>query len=366
MKRSLMTVDKKIVSKIILNQNLSDPSAMLSGDINGDAIKWIRDNSHCYLAKHTGVGEMTVCQLSDLDRKKFYDGSVAVLTGSEGSVFMKLPTFYYHAKEVSSDIWEIEFANYKVSDTWKTYKEQLIAVYLSIVLDNTVYSVSGATPTLSSNSNWLNYVNNMGLGFTGVDFRNHCIMAFLFYAMYGTTNSQAVIGNGTINTHITGSTDNLGMEDTKSALIGNNPINFWGLEDWWGYYTDIVQGLTKNNQLLTIVEHDGTTRTLNTAPISDPNVVPSKIVIGEYLDLIGKQGQPDASKGYCDYMWNSSAPYNRFHRSFYHPPAPYYNGVGCIRGYTNDTSSGYSFRLVFRGNIIEAKDIQQFKSIITN
>lgn len=44
-----MTVDQKLVSKIVLNQNLSDPSAMLSGDINGEAIQWIRENSHRYL-----------------------------------------------------------------------------------------------------------------------------------------------------------------------------------------------------------------------------------------------------------------------------------------------------------------------------
>ena len=53
------------VSYIILNQNLTNPTRMISGDVNGEAIQWIRNNSHRVLAKKTGDGVVAVCRLDD-------------------------------------------------------------------------------------------------------------------------------------------------------------------------------------------------------------------------------------------------------------------------------------------------------------
>lgn len=100
----------KVYDSIILDQTTLDPAQMLSGDINGPIIQWIRSNSHRYLGKKSGEGEMTIAQLHDNDSTKFYDGTSADLTGAEGDVFMKLPRFFWEATEKETDIWDIKFS----------------------------------------------------------------------------------------------------------------------------------------------------------------------------------------------------------------------------------------------------------------
>ena len=96
-------------SWITLNQTITDPATMISGDVNGEHIQLIRNNSHRYLGKYTADGTMTICQLDDTDSNLYVDGSAATLTGTEGDMFMKLPRFYYMAKERQTDIWSIGF-----------------------------------------------------------------------------------------------------------------------------------------------------------------------------------------------------------------------------------------------------------------
>ena len=47
------------VNTITIDQTVSDPATMVSGDVNGDIIRWIRSNSHLVLAKKTADGTLT-------------------------------------------------------------------------------------------------------------------------------------------------------------------------------------------------------------------------------------------------------------------------------------------------------------------
>jgi len=119
-------------SWITLNQTITDPATMISGDVNGEHIQLIRNNSHRYLGKYTADGTMTVCQLDDTDSNLYADGSAATLTGTEGDVFMKLPKFYYKAKEKQTDVWSIGFyyGESAPSSAWKEWDgNDLIGVY---------------------------------------------------------------------------------------------------------------------------------------------------------------------------------------------------------------------------------------------
>jgi hypothetical protein len=82
---------------------------MISGEVNGEHIQFIRQNSHRYLGKYTAENTMTICQLDDTDSNMFHDGMPAILTGSYGDVFMRLPRFWYKAIEKSTDVWNIGF-----------------------------------------------------------------------------------------------------------------------------------------------------------------------------------------------------------------------------------------------------------------
>lgn len=42
------------MNTILINQLESDPSLMISGDVKGEVIQWIRQNSHRVLAKKNG------------------------------------------------------------------------------------------------------------------------------------------------------------------------------------------------------------------------------------------------------------------------------------------------------------------------
>lgn len=106
---------------IVIDQNITDPATMISGDVNGPTIQWIRKNSHRYLGKYLGNGKMSVCQLSDANSNLYFDGTASDLTGSDGDVFMKLPEFYTKTVEVAPDVWQIEFNKYQVNPTYKKW-----------------------------------------------------------------------------------------------------------------------------------------------------------------------------------------------------------------------------------------------------
>ena len=110
-----------LISYITIDQTATDPATMILGEINGTAIRWICSNTHRVLGKYTAEGIVSYCQLLDTDSTKYYDGTTADLTGGEGDVFVKLPTFYYKANELSTDVWQIGFARSKPDDTWKTW-----------------------------------------------------------------------------------------------------------------------------------------------------------------------------------------------------------------------------------------------------
>ena len=88
---------------ISIDQTISDPNKMINGDVNGEVIKWIRENSHRVLAKKTGEGTVTYCRLDDTNSTLYHDGSTSDLTGAEGDVFVKLPTFYYRGNDDGVD-----------------------------------------------------------------------------------------------------------------------------------------------------------------------------------------------------------------------------------------------------------------------
>lgn len=351
------------VSYIILNQNLTDPSEMISGDVNGEAIQWIRNNSHRVLAKKTGEGVVAVCRLDDSNSNYFHDGASADLTGSQGDVFMRLPKFWYHAEETSPDIWKIGFSNHQ-KDGWKEWNgNDLIGAYKAYY-GTRLESKSGVTPSSDiSQSNLKSYAQARGTGYSLVKFKHHSMLAFLFYAMYGNTNSQAICKDGTTRVgKTTGvATDDLGMTDT---LMGDNrvpgSINFWGLENWWGDIQEWIDNVSVNNSLWTITEDDGSTREVQ-AGGSGGWI--SKIYVGENLDIVPMAVEASNSNGFCDYYWQSSNNSIVLMRSAAGDDLA--GGVAFV-GANRDASYTHQYcgsRLAFRGTINEIESSTEFKAI---
>lgn len=362
-----------LISTIIINQNITDPTTMISGDVNGQAIQWIRTNSHNYLVKKNTEGIVDVCQLDDSTREKYHDGSAAVLTGEEGDVMMKLPNFAYKSVEAEPDIWHISFAQKPVDNTWKVWEgDDMIGCYKAFVDAEKVYSRSGVDSTDKiSQGNFKAYARNRGIGYTLVRWEQHCMIAFLFYAMYGHTNSQYKIGKGIDSSiKVTGLTNSLGMTDTVGD--GGNgdasSINLLGLENWWGnkyeWIDNVIYNPESGNGVFRVTDTiTGETRDIaGMAPNNSWNW-PKTVVAGEYLDIIVKEAGGNGSIGYCDGQYLSTSASRVVLRSYSYSDS--YGGVSCLHA-SNDssyTSTSCGSRLAFKGIINEIQNVEEFKSI---
>ena len=362
--------DNILISTIYIDQNITDPASMISGDINGAAIQAIRANSHRYLGKYTAENTMTICQLLDANSKLFHDSTAADLTGSQGDVFMRLPIFYTQATEIISDLWQIRFAfgGKPEGERWMQWGgNDLIGVYEAYHSSSKIYSRSGVTPlTNISQADFKTYARNRGNGFTLVKHKHQNIMAFLFYALYGNTNSQEICGYGTDNYPETaGGTNSLGMTDTTSANGNSMSINFWGLENWWGDIFEWEDNIIYNSNIWNITEDDGTTRQVTCYAGTNNWYYPQKFVIGDNLDTIMKPGSSSgsASIGYCDGHYLSTYNSMVVRRSGTVSNGAY--GLVCVNA-AHNFSYAYSdigSRLAFFGNIIEEKNTETYKSL---
>ncbi|MBR3479293.1 MAG: hypothetical protein IKH32_01120 [Prevotella sp.] len=351
---------------IVIDESVADPATRVSGDVNGTTIQAIRDGSHRYLGKYVddgnGGGKMLLCQLSDTDSTKFYDGTTAAsLDGSMGDVWMKHPDVYIKATkegdEVSLDI--------STSDNGgRLFPENdLIGVYEANYANSKLRSISGVQSTGNvSQANFHSYAAARGAGFSLVKPQHQNLMAVLFYAMYGHTNCQAICGAGTnANNKATGQTNSLGMTDTTTANGNSMSINFWGLENWWGNKYEWMDGVVINNGVWTITEDDGTTRTI-TAPTNSAWVYAKKFIWGDGIDVVplaSETGGSD-SQGYCDGYYGTTDSSRVAQRSAYN--AYTYGGVAYVDA-SYDSSyayASYGSRLAFHGQIEVTTDVQAF------
>lgn len=339
---------------IYLKQAITNPSEMITGEINGKQIQLIRSNAHRYLGKHTGVGEMTICQLKDSDSNYYNTEVPANLNGSEGDVFMRLPMFAYKVEDKGNDLWKISFIYGIAPDaSWSQWDgNDLIGVYKSYVVGNKLYSRKISPYTNESQANYEAYAANRGEGFSIVKWKHHCIMAMLFYAIYGTTNSQTGLGRG-------------GTSYTQSANdsmtdVGKDCINFCGLVGWWGGHGEWMTGVNARYNEWSIVDDNGLVRTVN-AVGSDGYIL--KMAIGKSFDLVPiAVGGTDAT-GYCDEYRYSKVSDGVLLRSYYSNLLN--GGISYINGNSSPSAKGdnHASRLVFRGKLIEETDAEVFKNI---
>lgn len=361
--------------EITIDQTVTDPNSMISGDVNGTVLQWIRNNTHRYVAKKTGDGQVTICQLSDNDTTKFYDNltsSSAYIRSINHGVFVRIPRFWYKATETSTNIWKIGFSNRQQDSTWKEWDgNDLIGAYEGVVNGSQLLSISGEPSTGSvSQTDFKSYARTNGTGYTLVKWKHHCIVGVLYYALYGNTNCQVTIGSGTNSyTKNTGLTNSLGMNDSSASATGNSgSINFLGLENWWGNKYEFIDNVTFNHGSIDykfyIIEDDGSSREVQAHPYTG-TFYPTVMIFGEHLDLVMKPNTTSGttSTGFCDSQYFSGSSNQVVRRSCSSSYA--YGGVAYLDAYYSASSTGSSIgsRLAFRGTIIEEKDIETFKAL---
>lgn len=369
-RRLIMQEFKSKVNIIYINQTIDDPTKMITGDINGNIIQFIRKNSHRVLAKKTGEGTITYAVLDDNNSNKYYDGSEAKTDGTEGDVFVKLPTFYYRGNDdgpngSSGDNVKIKFSKEPFEDSIEWDTNILIGAYKAYNENGKLYSKSdvvssGYTPQYGFKS----YAQARGEGYQLVDWQMHCILCCLFYAMYGNTNSQAICGVGIDSSSgVLGRTNSLGMNDTKIEINENMFINFWGLEGWWGNKYEYMQENSIGKIMNTYDPLTKGLRTINIPNVKD--VFPKKMIFGKYLDIIVRDDDPKDGNdlvGYCDTQsWDNSQVNNVIYRSCNNSISD--GGVSFIYEVEDFALSYCGSRLAFRGICTEETNITTFKNL---
>jgi hypothetical protein len=358
---------------IYIDFSKTSPSQIVTGDVNGDVIKWIRNNSHRYLAKKTAEGKVTICQLSDGNSGIFAgDGSTAALDGSMGDVMVHVPTFYYRVQEIADGKWEIDFSLLELGEEWNKYDgNQLLGAYEGYVNDGKLYSRSGVDSAANiGQSTFKTYARARGNGYTLTTWEQHNVMAVLFYAEYGNTNSQGVIGSGTDSYQKqTGQTDTLGMEDTHAETNGNTmSINFWGLENWWGNKYEFIDNVIVNpvsaNGIWRITEKDGHTRDVQGATEETANwYYPKSMHVGQHLDMIPKTLGGSTSSSLCDGFYYNPTTSRVVLRSGYIAYAD--GGCVCVSAFFGASGAYdcYGARLSFAGEIHIERDVDTFRNL---
>lgn len=225
----------------------------------------------------------------------------------------------------------------------------------------------------------------MHTGYGIVSWDWHCMLAILFYVLYGHTNSQSMIGSGD-DTYgkICGATNSKGMTDgqfSATDTVSNTTaksVNFLGVENWWGDIWEWMEGGYVNNahwyapskllQDTGYVESasDADRREMGTAATQSGYI--SQLLFSAYGDLVPTGVAGSASSGYCDYYYYASG-LRGLLRSV--SGAYSYGGVACVHAAdaASDAYWGGGSRLSFHGNVVDvekngqASPVTYFKSI---
>lgn len=268
-----------------------------------------------------------------------------------------------------------------IEPDWCEHTECLTAVYEALLQDDLVKSVSGEISTGSvSQGDLMIYASNSGPGFQLVDWDMHKDVANLFYAKYGTRDSQGQCGYGQSSyTKRSGLTNLLGMRDTINpenktsgayyyegdTLKDILSTNVMGYECWQGNKCEWLGYVTLNKE-----KANG--RWSIETPGRPPREVqgiavfteywPANMVHGRYMDIIVARGGGSETSGYYDYQPISGAIARVVYRSSYYAVA--YGGVSFAITFndSSSTTANIGSRLAFRGQIVKATSVSEYKA----
>ena len=345
-------------SWITIDQTITDPSTMVSGDINGEHIQAIRNNTHRYLGKYTASGQMTLCQLSDTNSEKYADGTTADTTGSEGDVFVKLPRFWYACLEKSPDVWRVGFFVGDKAPSESYWNEwdgnDLLGAYDGYIVSSKMYSQSGRTiSSKTSLSSANSAASSRGSGFSTLPMKWYNILYLLYYAKYGMTNFASKYSSAIGTSYTTGVSNSVGMTDSPTGnnfcgiegLVRSSLCNYIG-----NVLLDFVSTTTPRTHKWKITESGGSVREV-IGTIEGGYV--QKMVFGANADIIPATGNGTSSQGFC-VNFTRTASSNR---------AVYVSLGAQIYANVPNNNSASVGRLAFRGTIIEESDPAVFKSL---
>ena len=274
--------DSPIEFSIHIDRSESNPSKMVT--VEGSNPELLLSRFRRCVAKSSG-GKARICFLDDKDTTKFEDGTVVNLEGLDGDVMVYFPEFWYLGEEIGSKhVWNISSAE---KPGYYHSPASLVGVYKGVIDNNgLVRSISGTNPSVNSTN------TPLPIGYDHINYHQHCVIAWMFLARYGTTDSQSKCGVGVnpwgTDVITTGSTNSMGIRDTSSSSQGS--VNFLGIEDVWGSLGEIVSSINVSSlDTFAIIRNNGEEESVeevvsNLGRRGDGTI--KDIVSGNYMDII--------------------------------------------------------------------------------
>lgn len=360
---------------IHISKSESDPSRMIAIS-GGDPELLLRRFRRCIASKKQGEDGIKIRYLNDFNSNYYSDLSLSNTDGTDGDVMVYFPEMWYLGTDTGSE-WVMNISTVE-KEGWKHAPASLVGAYKAIASDtgdNTnggLYSKSGADSSGNiSMANFSTKARNRGAGYHLIDYQQHCIIAWMFYARYKNTNSQVICGTGknTSSGVNCGVTNSLGMNDTTAETASGSSdilVNFLGLEGCWGYKFEYMEGI-HSYETDGIIAYDkgdyhdqpfssiqsSTKRILRTPSEGSLSGMAKKIIGGEYIDMIVTDRDGDSATYFCDSMGIYPSNNRISYRSYY--VADVGGGVSSINGYYSLSSdyknNSWGSRLAFDGNI---------------
>lgn len=365
------------VNRIIIDMSKSNPAEMITGDIGEAAYIFdhrMRYYNHRYLGKYLGNGIMAICQLDDENSNLFRNGSLATLDGTQGDVYMATGGIPYELKQIDGNRYMFSVADQRMTDNWKLWSiGNLIGAFktqATTSYNNTEAGVAGGdyylrsiskdayafadTPTnlLGRFGTTQGKMNPAYFGLVGPE--EHTIIALLYLMLKGNTNSRAMMGRGALSGAYTGTTANIGMQNTGKGAL--NMVNLFGLENWWGGGRELMERVVINeNRQMTITPLTGNPVTAQCPVSTIIWPVIKKMLIGDmYMAPKEVISNSMEDQYFCDMFDMQNYPHGtHISRAG--------GGIFSLDGVWENNA--YSSRICFRGQITEYDDPAEFLAL---
>ena len=262
---------------------------------------------------------------------------------------------------------------------WVEHEACMVGVAETSDVNETLKSVMRASASKGSTT-WQNFSTySARRGMQQIDYEMHKDIACLFYAKYGTKDSQMQCGNGSesYGRNMNG-TAALGMKDTVNILgttyyltgsgtrntISN--VNCMGYQDLYGDKFEGVDGVRVNystvNGVWRITMPDGSIRNVQGRTASS---YIKRVVWGKYMDIISTGGAGGSSTTYYADYYSYEASTNRV--LFRSSNATGANGGVSYANALNAASYSHAYygsRLAFRGTLVRATSVEAYRAAV--
>lgn len=267
---------------------------------------------------------------------------------------------------------------------WVEHEACMVAVAESTIVGTKLRSVMTSAASAGSMS-WAEFNYYSGArGMQQIDYEMSKDIANLFFAKYGTRDSQGQCGyGGSGYTQPQNRTAQIGMKDTVNQngattgswywndaeppqLVSVGSVNALGYQNLFGDKAEWMDGVGVNvgqvDGKWTITMPGGSQRKVKGSTTS--GIYIKSIVHGKYMDTIMAGAQGDSSTTYyCDMYYYAGSVGRVVFRSYYNADA--HGGVSyayaCYGSSSTDAHVGS--RLAFRGNLVRAGSVAAYKAL---